>query len=105
MNKKIVAALIATALILAACEDQQFQDIEAPDTLEDSVVEEGHLTFQALDQIDVFQNIDGFPSMVRVCLEGLAFLMVSSNWYAPEVEKRPYERMPMWDPISRRVGG
>ncbi len=93
---KTLIGVILLALVVTACQDQQFQDIEAPQTIDDLVVEEGHLTFQALDQIDVFQNIDGYPSLVRVCMEGIAFLMVSRNWYAAQFEKRPYERMPMW---------
>ncbi len=71
-----VVALVAMVLVLVACSGQS-RDVEG-------------IEFKDADRIEGFNNVDGHPNLVRLCVGGLAFITTQR-------EHIPFERVPEWD--------
>lgn len=100
------AGLLASVLlafgILTACQNEKDAgkaDLDQPKIAGDVVPKD----FEAIspDKVTVFLNIQSHPSVVRVCLDGLAFRTVSdhhSGLATPAVD-----RVPEWDSICQEA--
>jgi len=76
--KKVVLVAAAAGLLLAGCGRDNFRDVEGvPSKDPDSVV--------------LWNNVDGHPNVVRVCLDGVAFATTTRD-YGDSIM-----RVPEWD--------
>lgn len=78
------AGLIVAAVAVAAlggCTRGQAHDLEG-------------VPFRNPDKAEIINNVDGHPNLVRLCVDGTAFITTSNGdgRYAPNVL-----RMPEWD--------
>lgn len=77
----LAAVVPVAALVLVGCSEQLG---DRPMT-EDVVI-------QDMDSVRVFRNIDQFPNIARVCVDGVAFATTSSSGDGPAIV-----RVPEWD--------
>jgi PBP1b-binding outer membrane lipoprotein LpoB len=70
MRKILITALLAGAVLLAGC------SAEAQDRKGGSGQKADRIT--DVDSAEVFRNIDNFPNIERVCVDGVAFAATRS---------------------------
>lgn len=98
----LLASVLLALGILTACEDGKDAgkaDLDQP-KIPDRIIPKD---FEALspDKVTVFLNIDTHPTVVRLCLDGLAWRTVSdahSDLATPAVD-----RVPEWDSICEEA--
>lgn len=96
MRKRLLAGAFAgLALLGTACgeKDAGKVDLDQPEVKGDVIPK----SFEAVspDSVTVFLNIDSHPSVVRLCLEGVAFRTVSDHYVS--LATSAVERVPEWD--------
>jgi hypothetical protein len=96
-NPATAAALVLAALaVLAACasetKDAERQDLDFGRGDDEVAVENGEV--RQPDSIVVWLNADHHPNVVRVCLDGLAFLTVSDGH---QTHTASVQRIAEWD--------
>lgn len=71
MKRKVLSALaIAALILLGACgPGNNFRDVEGADS-------------QDPDLVEVFNNADKHPNIVKVCIDGVAFATTSRDYNA-----------------------
>lgn len=80
MIRKVIPAAVAVALVaLSGCTSGQNFDVEGAAN-------------RNPDKIEIINNVDGHPNLVRLCVDGVALLTTSHGPYASNVL-----RMPEWD--------
>lgn len=85
----LIAALAAAVVLLTGCgsaesEDRQGSGGKSADRVTD------------VDKAEVFRNIDDFPNVERVCIDGLAFAATRSRNDSTSVAPNLI-RVPEWD--------
>ncbi|WP_433220671.1 hypothetical protein [Microtetraspora malaysiensis] len=79
-------------LLLSGCSSPQLgdrggQNEAPPDKISD------------VDYVEVFRNVDNFPNIARICIEGVAFASTSSGVRGESGVANPaLVRVPEWDP-------
>lgn len=87
--KRIAALTLAAAMVLGGCaQDASKADLAEPQQKGRSIPDEYEV--RVPDALTVFQNIDGHPTLTRVCIDGVAFLTTSRDFSA-------VTRLPEWD--------
>ena len=78
MNKRVIVGAVASAvLLLGACtQDASKTDLSEPKQQGRAVPQD--YKAQAPDSITVFQNVDGHPTITRVCIDGTAWRTISN---------------------------
>lgn len=74
--KKVVLAVVAIT-ILGACGGDAYRDVEG-------------VPSKNPDTIAVYSNVDKYPNIVKVCIEGAAFATTTRSYQA-------VTRVPEWD--------
>lgn len=79
MNRlPVVVALAGFALLVAGCGDgQQVRDVE-------------DIPAQDPAKVEIYNNVDQYPNIVRVCIDGVAFATTTREY-------EPVLRVPEWD--------
>lgn len=79
MKRRVLVGLgLTAALAFGACtQDASKTDLDEPKQSGRAIPQDYKAT--APDAITVFQNVDGHPSIVRVCIDGLAFRTLSTS--------------------------
>lgn len=71
-----IAATVLTLAVGACSQDASQTDLDEPKQQGRAVPQDYKAT--APDSITVFQNVDSHPTIVRVCIDGLAFRTISN---------------------------
>lgn len=90
-TRKALVALIAIVALLGACgpgEPASKADIKEPPQEGKSLPSD--YSVRVPDRLTVYQNLDGHPTIVRLCIGGLGFVTTTRRYSA-------YERIPEWD--------
>lgn len=77
--RRLVALVLAT-LVLSGCTQQQLQDIETDWEYPKAV--DGLVEARNPDKIIIYRNVDRFPNVVILCIEGKAVLTSSTTGQA-----------------------
>ena len=96
--KKILYPLAALALAGSACsvpQDTSKADLSEPQVVGDIQPED--YSSVAADQIRVFSNVDDHPTIVRICIDGVAFRTISSTHSS--LASPAVARVPEWDEV------
>lgn len=97
-NKLVKAVLFGAALILglSACGevDASKTDIEEPKLSEDFTPED--YVAKAPEKLTVYLNVDNHPTLVQLCIDGVAFRTISSL-HSGGIESGAVARVPEWD--------
>lgn len=78
MKKKLVALSLVAGLALVACSNQTIRDLEGVPVREP-------------DKAEVYVNIDTYPNVNRICIDGVAFATTTRDAQAAIF------RVPEWD--------
>lgn len=73
----VVVITAAASVVLAGCGANNFRDLEGVES-------------QDPDSVTLWNNVDGHPNVVRLCLDGVAFATTSRDY-------EPILRVPEWD--------
>ncbi|MEV0967364.1 hypothetical protein [Microtetraspora glauca] len=82
---------VLAVLLVSGCSSPQLgdrggQEEAAPDKISD------------VDYVEVFRNVDNFPNIARICIEGVAFASTSSGIRGENGVANPaLLRVPEWD--------
>lgn len=100
---KPVLFLAAGALTLAAvgCTDTNAAKADLDEPAVDGKVAPKDFAALSPDQVRVFLNVDDHPSIVRVCLDGIAFRTVSVKYAG--LNTPAVERVPEWDALCPKA--
>lgn len=101
MRKSTIAALALAALPLAACSDTNAAKADLDEPVIDGKITPKDFTAQSPDQVRVFLNVDDHPTVVRICLEGVAFRTVSAKYAT--LNTPAVERVPEWDALCPKA--
>lgn len=91
----IVGACLLAVASLAACgaQDASKTDIKEPQFKGDALPSDYEA--RTPDKLTVYQNVDGHPTIVRLCIDGVAFRTISAG-HAGGIEGQ-VARVPEWD--------
>lgn len=96
-RRLVAGSIAAVALLIAGCleQDASKTDIGEPQFRGDAIPAD--FAAEAPEVLTVFQNVDNHPTIVRVCLDGVAFRTVSTNHQNGFTSA--VERVPEWDEV------
>ncbi len=77
MRRTAVAAGVLAAAVLAVGCDSQLQDISQDQVRTEAPAEAIEAVVTNPDSVTVFRNLDRFPNVARVCIDGIAFYMTT----------------------------
>ena len=88
------ATLIGASVLLTACgQDLSKTDLGEPTVVGD--VQPESYTAQSPDKVTVYQNVDNHPTIVKLCIDGIAFRTISSSHSG--LASPAVDRVPEWD--------
>ena len=94
---QLIAMLIIIGMVilaLAGCSvDQSKADLDEPEVVGDIQPESYIATVP--DKVEIISNVDNHPTIVRMCIDGLAFRTVSSTHSG--LATPAVDRVPEWD--------
>lgn len=78
VKRKLLIGAACAALFLGACAETEASkaDIDEP-KVSGKVIPDDY-EVRTPDKLNVYQNVDGHPSIVRVCIDGVAFRTLST---------------------------
>jgi hypothetical protein len=89
----IIAVALAAAFGIGACEqDASKTDIGEPQFRGNAIPSDYEA--RVPDLLHVIQNVDNHPTLVKLCIDGLAFRSVSTNH---QTWTESISRVPEWD--------
>lgn len=92
----MVGVILALALVGTACAEQDTSktDIDEPQLSGDATPE----TYEARtpELLIVYLNVDNHPTIVKLCIDGVAFRTISSL-HSGGIESGAVARVPEWD--------
>lgn len=91
--KKTLIAVISVIALVGCSQDASKTDIAEPEFQGDALPSD--YSAKAPDVLTVFQNVDNHPSIVKLCLDGLAFRTVSTTHQNGLTDAAM--RVPDWD--------
>lgn len=91
----LTTVFAVTFLGLQACTEQDASDTDLDEPKQEGDALPDDYSSRAPDSITVYQNVDNHPTIVKVCIEGLAFRTVSTTYV--ELATPAVERVEEWD--------
>lgn len=85
--------LCSIPLMASSCTEPSKADLGQPKG--DSKIEPSYFVSTVPDKLEVIVNVDLHPNIVRLCVDGLAFMTISSShsgYATPAIQA-----MPVWD--------
>jgi aspartokinase-like uncharacterized kinase len=76
MRRRLVAGAIA-AVLAVGCTGEQLQDISQDQARTEEPADAIEAVITNPDSVTVFRNLDRFPNIARVCIDGIAFYVTS----------------------------
>lgn len=92
----VACAALALGIIAVGCSETDAADVDLDQpAISGRAIPE---VFEARvpDSVTVFQNVDNHPTIVRVCLDGIAFRTISTT-HSQGGFNTAVERVPEWD--------
>jgi len=87
--------IVIALLVAASCsgKDAGKQDLGAPRQQGDAVPKD--FATKAPDKVVVYNNLQSFPNIVQICIDGVAFRAVSDHYVG--LATPAVDRVPEWD--------
>lgn len=89
--KRILSILLLGALLfVSACAGSDASKVDLKEPKQKGRTIPSNYEVRVPDSLTVYQNIDGHPTIAKLCIEGLAFRTTSRDYESAE-------RVPEWD--------
>lgn len=95
MKKTLAAAALALLALAGCAQDASKADLKEPQQKGRSIPDDYEV--RVPEKLTVYQNIDGHPTIAKVCVSGVAFATTSRDYTS-------LTRIPEWDGGCPKAG-